>query len=72
MMLGMIIDLDHLFANPIYDPDRCSIEAHFMHQWFWWPVYAGMTVPKATRWFGIGLCIHIILDIADCWWMRKG
>ena len=25
MMAGMLIDLDHLLATPIYDPLRCSI-----------------------------------------------
>ena len=31
MMSAMIIDLDHLLANPIYDPNRCGINFHPMH-----------------------------------------
>ena len=26
-MSAMVIDLDHLVADPIYDPDRCSIDS---------------------------------------------
>ena len=25
MMLTMVVDIDHLLADPIYDPNRCSI-----------------------------------------------
>ena len=25
MLMGMLIDLDHLLADPIFDPNRCSI-----------------------------------------------
>lgn len=31
MIATMIIDLDHLLANPIYDPNRCSINFHPLH-----------------------------------------
>ncbi|MEJ2113347.1 MAG: DUF6122 family protein, partial [Flavobacteriaceae bacterium] len=31
MISTMLIDLDHLFSNPIFDPDRCSINFHPMH-----------------------------------------
>jgi len=27
----MLVDLDHLLANPIYDPLRCSINFHPLH-----------------------------------------
>ncbi|MCB2077098.1 MAG: hypothetical protein KDE55_05290 [Novosphingobium sp.] len=27
----MLVDADHLLANPIYDPDRCSIGFHPLH-----------------------------------------
>ena len=29
----MVIDLDHLLADPIYDPERCSIGFHPGHTW---------------------------------------
>lgn len=31
MISTMLVDLDHLFATPIYDPDRCSIGFHPLH-----------------------------------------
>ena len=35
MLSTMLVDLDHLLANPIYDPNRCSIGFHPLHQhWF--------------------------------------
>jgi len=30
-MATMAVDLDHLFAVPIYDPQRCSINFHPLH-----------------------------------------
>ena len=30
----MFVDLDHLLANPIYDPCRCSIGFHPLHNYF--------------------------------------
>ena len=32
MIATMLIDLDHLLADPIYDPGRCSIGFHPLHQ----------------------------------------
>ena len=31
MISTMIIDADHLLADPVYDPQRCSIGFHPMH-----------------------------------------
>lgn len=31
MVATMIVDADHLLANPIYDPTRCSIGFHPLH-----------------------------------------
>lgn len=31
MILTMIVDIDHLLADPIYDPNRCSIGFHPLH-----------------------------------------
>jgi hypothetical protein len=34
MLIGtMLIDLDHLLADPIYNPERCSIGFHPGHTW---------------------------------------
>jgi glucose-6-phosphate-specific signal transduction histidine kinase len=31
LLATMAVDLDHLLANPIYDPLRCSINFHPLH-----------------------------------------
>jgi hypothetical protein len=33
LILTMAVDLDHLLANPIYDPNRCSIDFHPLHSY---------------------------------------
>ena len=32
MIATMLVDIDHLLATPIYDPLRCSIGYHPLHQ----------------------------------------
>ncbi len=31
MIATLLVDLDHLLANPVYDPARCSIGFHPLH-----------------------------------------
>jgi hypothetical protein len=31
MLATMLVDLDHLLADPIYDPNRCGIGFHPLH-----------------------------------------
>ena len=33
MVATMLVDVDHLLATPIYDPNRCSIGFHPLHTW---------------------------------------
>ena len=40
MLATMLIDLDHLLADPVYDPGRCSIGFHPLHQYPIMVVYA--------------------------------
>jgi hypothetical protein len=69
MFATMLVDLDHLLADPIYDPDRCSIGFHPLHTYPAIAVYALLTLPHRTRLVGLGLVIHMILDGLDCWVM---
>lgn len=69
MILGMLIDLDHLLATPIFEANRCSLNFHPLHSYYIIPLYVILIFPKKTRWIGLGLCIHIIADAADCWMM---
>jgi hypothetical protein len=68
MMLGMVVDLDHLLAVPIYDPNRCSIGFHPLHTEYAVIVYVAIFAWRRTRWFGAGLLIHMLLDGLDCYW----
>lgn len=66
MMSTMLIDIDHLLADPIYDPMRCSIGFHPLHTWLPIAIYTLALFHPKTRLLGIGLCIHIVLDGLDC------
>ena len=66
MLLTMAVDLDHLLADPIYDPGRCSIGFHPLHTYAMIPVYLLLCLPRPTRLVGLGLVIHMALDGADC------
>jgi len=69
MLCGLLIDLDHLLAQPMFDPKRCSINFHPLHSYYAIAIYVGLTIFKKTRILGIGLIIHIIADTIDCLWM---
>lgn len=69
MLLGFLIDIDHLVANPIFDPHRCSINFHFLHSYYAIALYAILAFVKPTRLIGIGLLIHILADIVDCYFI---
>lgn len=66
MILTMLVDLDHLLANPIFDPNRCSINFHLLHTYWAIGVYVLMTFFKKTRIIGVGLVFHMITDAIDC------
>lgn len=67
IILSNLIDLDHLLANPIYDPARCSLNFHPLHSWYIFPLYFAGLFSKKYRYFFIGIILHLILDYADCW-----
>lgn len=73
----LAVDLDHLLADPIYDPDRCSIGFHPLHTYFAIVSYIAVyllalvssKIPPFIRWVALGLCLHMVLDLVDCWMM---
>lgn len=67
MVATMLVDIDHLFATPIYDPLRCSINFHPLHGFLPIGVYVLMALLPATRLVGLGLVIHMALDSVDCY-----
>ena len=71
LMLTMLVDLDHLIADPIFDPQRCSIGFHPLHSEIAITIFALMLIHKKLRIFGFGLLIHMSLDGLDCAWMAS-
>lgn len=86
LMATMAVDIDHLVADPIYAPGRCSIWFHPLHTLWPMVLYGVMTVwpvalkalkkPLSSKHIliglvGLGLVIHMVLDWIDCLWMRS-
>lgn len=69
MIVTMLVDLDHLVADPILDPQRCSLGFHPLHRVPAILLYGLMTAIPRWRWWGVGLLIHMLLDGLDCWMM---
>ncbi len=63
----MLIDLDHLLANPIFDPNRCSIGFHPLHTLWAAGLYGVLLFFPKTRFIGIGCLWHLMTDSLDCW-----
>ena len=66
MFSTMLVDLDHLLANPIYDPNRCSIGFHPLHTSPAIAAYVVLLLPRKSRLLALGLLIHMALDALDC------
>jgi hypothetical protein len=49
MLATMLVDLDHLLADPIYDPNRCGIGFHPLHTAPAIAGYALLSILPATR-----------------------
>ncbi len=64
----LLIDLDHLLADPIFDPNRCSIGFHPLHTIWAAAAYGAMLlVPKWwVRAIGLGCLLHLAVDSLDC------
>ncbi len=68
MLAANLIDLDHLLAEPMFDPGRCSIGFHPLHGWVAALAYlAALAVPRWwARGFGLGALWHLAVDYGDC------
>ncbi len=63
----MLVDLDHLLAVPIFDPNRCSINFHPLHTYYAAGAYILMVIPKKSRILGIAFLLHLFTDYLDCY-----
>jgi hypothetical protein len=66
LLSTMLVDLDHLFADPVFDPSRCSIGFHPLHSYTAILVYVLLLLHPKTRIVGIGLLMHMATDAIDC------
>ena len=66
----ILVDLDHLLATPIFDPNRCSIGFHPLHSYLAIVTYFACLMAPKLRFFSIGLLIHMALDYVDCWFIN--
>lgn len=78
MITTMLVDLDHLLATPMFDPNRCSINYHPLHSY--WAIalyivmcflpYQRLGLPWWLRAIGIGLVFHMFTDFQDYYLWR--
>ena len=69
LLTTMLVDMDHLWASPIFDPNRCSINFHPLHTYYAIGFYVMLLFFKKTRLIGIGLTLHMFTDFLDCLWI---
>ena len=69
MIATMLIDLDHLLADPIFDPNRCSIGFHPLHTYWAGGAYLALMFIPSWKWRAVSIgCIwHLVTDVIDCW-----
>ncbi|AZA47717.1 hypothetical protein EG346_05715 [Chryseobacterium carnipullorum] len=66
MLATMLVDLDHLFAHPVFDPSRNSIGFHILHSYYAIAVYFLLLFFKGNiRIIAIGLLFHMLTDFLD-------
>lgn len=72
LLSTMLVDLDHLLATPIFDPNRCSIGFHPLHSYYAIIIYLlGLFFLKGNyRIIAIGLLFHMFTDWQDCYLWR--
>ncbi len=68
MIATMLVDLDHLLADPIFDASRCSIGFHPLHSWYAIGVYVLLLYFPKARIVAVGLLFHMFTDWQDCLW----
>ncbi len=67
LLATMLVDLDHLLADPIFDPNRCSINFHPLHTYYAMIVYVALLFfKKPYNIIGLGLVLHMLTDALDC------
>jgi hypothetical protein len=68
MLATMAIDLDHVVADPVFDPNRCSIGFHPLHTLWAGIGYAALLLAASwkLRAAASGCLWHLATDGIDC------
>ncbi|AGC78573.1 hypothetical protein LX97_02662 [Nonlabens dokdonensis] len=70
LLATMLVDLDHVVADPIFEANRCSINFHPLHTYYAMIFYVGLLFfRKPFKIIGIGLLFHMLTDFIDCMMM---
>jgi len=69
--LAELIDLDHLFSKPIYDPKRNSFKTHFFHRKWRYVILFSVITMYWTPFFSLALLSHLLLDYIDAKYFMK-
>ncbi|PKD15827.1 hypothetical protein APR41_11095 [Salegentibacter salinarum] len=72
LLATMAVDIDHVVAEPLFDPMRCGIGYHPLHSHFAIITYVlGVLFIKNNflKLIFIGLLFHMLTDFIDCLWM---
>lgn len=72
MLATMLVDVDHIFANPIFEPGRNSIGYHPLHTYPMIALYfLGTIFLKGNyRIIAVGLLFHMFTDFQDYYLWR--
>ncbi len=70
LLCTMLVDLDHLLVEPVFQANRCSIQFHLLHTY---PAIAFYLVllffKRPWNIIGLGLVMHMATDLLDCVFM---
>jgi hypothetical protein len=70
VMVAMnLVDIDHLFADAVFEPNRCSVGFHPLHSWPAQGLWVGLALHPKTRLVGVGALLHMGVDAIDCAFM---
>lgn len=62
---SMLVDLDHLLADPIFDPNRMSVGFHILHSYPAIACYVALLFWRKSRILAIALLFHMFTDWLD-------
>lgn len=70
LLSTMLVDMDHLLANPIFDANRNSVGFHYLHTYPAIGIYLVVFIfgKSHLRILALGLLFHMLTDFQDSLW----